>query len=1126
MNLRQVLNNSKIGILDKLNFVKTQIKPSDYYKTFNNNRILKQVLSKNQFPENIEKIKVNEPFQFTNDFTHEFEWIASKILLNLDEINNYIILKEEFDISFLKNDYTNSRRVLEQITFTLGFSLWSIESDLHLVEEEMGSNENWQKLSNYLKIIQNPFYEFCINASSKKIEKDLSFESYVNQVQNDINTINANDLIKDFFVFNNFKLASYNYDFDDLKSVLYISNLFSLIDQYNTIIDVIIYNINKKQNQYYNLFREFIHKIIKGGNSDFRVKNIYNYLTEDNYIAEENLHTTNSIIEQYYTGKYDISLIESQKYILENPLDFEIYETYVKSLINLKKDFEGVGVESIDNILLALFNFLQFEKDTEKHGRKLLKYALKYSNSLLGFQIMDFLSHVDNNTTDALRYSFYSSLYKISIQKFAHLISHDLEELFSKYNFYNYKKILFGIKNIDLNTFYTKDHLLKLNAEVTNHYNNNDYKNVIQIITNKVQECSRINYYKERFIYLLFNSYIKDDNIEAALNLFGNVFFDETTYYLKINYKELYEQTFDDDNKFRYIENIFCLILASVYQSEYNLYEILDEYLCFHNIDIKEVTNIKGLKHEVLVYLLNKICTIDTLKYYFGHINDAEEFRLEILFYLITIDDINKKSYQNEIDEINKKISVRNVIKEVNNGRLFVDIDKLKEQLIERYNEDFNRLLRIVGEKKNNTLVGFNASKPRNWETSMKEQITEDSNKYNDADFIAFKNIYYEVREQFLFSKEYGLDSSLSTRIRHGALENQIRSVFEKLNLVTTKLNDEYIDSEFWNSQNLSIQNVKTIQDELKDFSKNIDNLTSSLKNNIIQITHEKIKNQYAIFNYRTNDELLYNYYIEYKDKFQTTEDTIDLLLNYFASTTNFIICPQINEFLQRQVFHEFEKNVQNFIANIPDNLPKDIYLLENLNQSLTNLQFNLEEICGWFWLETSSSSQLILIEDVINASGEITQRLYNNIKINFELKNNEKEIQCYGYSSLIYVFNILFSNSVVHSGLDEEINIRVDLSLVNNKYLRIDIKNNYNNIDIAKVKSNLETVKSTWTDFKNIERSNIEGESGFHKIKRIMIHEAKCMTEKFDFDITRDMITISLYLLFEKNFQDETTYN
>ena len=82
--------------------------------------------------------------------------------------------------------------------------MWSIESDLHIAEEEVGSNENWQKLSDNLKIIHNPFYELCISSSSKKVENSVSFESYLNQTQNDINTIDANDLIKDFFVFNNF----------------------------------------------------------------------------------------------------------------------------------------------------------------------------------------------------------------------------------------------------------------------------------------------------------------------------------------------------------------------------------------------------------------------------------------------------------------------------------------------------------------------------------------------------------------------------------------------------------------------------------------------------------------------------------------------------------------------------------------------------------------------------------------------------------------------------------------------------------------------------------------------------------------------------------------------------------
>ncbi|OJX49156.1 MAG: hypothetical protein BGO88_01140 [Flavobacterium sp. 38-13] len=1114
LKLRQILNNSKIGLLDKVNFVKTEIKPIDFFKTFNNNRILKQVLNKNLFPQKLDHIKINEPFNFTNNFEAEFQWVATKILFNTEQINQFVTLKEDFEIAILKNEYEKAKNIVEKTISNYGHSLWSIESELHIAEDEIGSSENWQKLSNYLRTIDNPFYEFCINASSKKIENSISFESYVNQVQNDIDIINANILIKDFFVFNNFKLANYNYDFSDLRSVIYISNLFSIFDQYNTIIDIIIFNLNNKEVIYNATFKSFISKLIATGNTDSRVININNYLSQDHFIENKNWVRINEIFETYYEGNFVQALQSSKDFILEYPLEFEVYEIYTKSLINLNKNFESIDIKPVSSILFDIYNFLQFKKEYEKYGKKLLKHALKYSNSILGFQIMEFLSNIDNNKTNLLKYSFYSNTYKITTQKIENNFSEELDQYFNRYNYYSYKKILHGIKNAEYNKFKTKDILLQINAEVTHLYNNKDFIKVINTIKKQKSACISINYYKERFIFFLFNSYLGENNIVEALNLFGTLFFDDETFYLKINFRELYDQTFKEENKFKYVDNINSLILASLYQSEYNLYEILDEFLCSQNYDIQDIINLKDIKQDVIVYLLHKICTIDTIKYFFGRINDAEEFRLNILSHLIKIDEINKKSYQEEVDEINKKISVRNVIKEVNKGRLFVDIDKLKEQLIEKYNDDFNRLLRIVGEKKNNNLVGFNASKPRNWETSLKEQIQDDLNSYNEADFIAFKNIYYEVREQFLFSKEYGLDSSLSTRIRHGALENQIRSVFENLNLVTTKLAGEYIDSEYWNSQNLDFENLQVIQNQIKSFSKSVDELSSALKNNIIQISHEKINNVYAGFNYGTNDEKLYMFYLEFFDKFQSTEETIDLLLNHLSTTTNFIICSDIGNFLKDTVFKEFEKIVQQFISQLPNNLPNEIYLLEKLNQSLTNLQFSLDEISEWFWLETSSSSQLLLLEDVINASIEITQRLYNTIQIDYDLRINEKQMLV--YSSLIYVFNILFSNAIIHSGLDETIKIEIDVSVFEEKYVRIDVKNNFSSNNNLNSK-NLKEVKENWTDLKNIERSNVEGESGFHKIKRIMIYEAKCITDKFDYEITDNHVNISLFLIYNK---------
>jgi len=1110
MNLRHVLNNSKIGMLDKVNFVKIHIKPIDYYKIFNNNRVLKQIVNKNLFPVTLESIRVNEAYQFTNDFIYEFQWVATKILLNINEINQFITLKEEFDVSILKNEYENARNAINRITSNLGYSLWSIESELHIVEEEIGSNENWQKLSDYLKMIQNPFYEFCINASSKKIENALSFESYVNQVQNDINTINANDLVKDFFVFHNFKLASYNYDFSDLKSVLYISNLFSLIDQYNTIIDVIIYNLNSKQSQYNNLFKDFISKILKAGNSDYRVRNIYNYLSQDKFVEDENLYSINSILEDYYHGNFELSLNLSKKFILESPLHFEIYEIYVKALINLNKEFEEIGVESIDAILLALFNFLQFKKHTEKHGKKLLKYALKYSNSILGFQIMDFLSLVDNNKIDSLRYSFYSCSYKISLEKSNYQVSHDLEQFFSKHNFYHYKKILYGIKDVDLNIFSTKDDFLKLNAEVTHYYNNNNYNNVLQLINNNYNTCSSVNYYKERFIFLLFDSYLKENKIEEALNLFGNIFFDEEIYYLKVNFKELFDLTFEKTDKFKYIDSIYSVILASIYYSEYNLYEIMDEYLCSQDIDIKDVIKINELSKELFIYLLHKICTIDTIKYYFKCVNDAEEFRLDILSTLKNNDENNKKLYNDEIDEINKKISVRNVIKEVNNGRLFVDVDKLKEQLIEKYNDDFNRLIRIVGERKNNNLVGFNASKPRIWETSLKEQL-DDEHNFNDADFIAFKNIYHDVREQFLFSKEYGLDSSLSTRIRHGALENQIRSVFEKLNLVTTKLSGEYINSEYWNSQNIELENLIVVQEQIKIFSKSIDDFTSGIKNNAIQISHEKSNNPYALFNYSVSDEILFTIYDPLSEYLKNPDDIVEVLLDVFSQHTNNEILPQVYNYFNNTVYHVINEFTQKFIKNLPEELSKKTLIVEKISESLTNLQISLEEISGWFSLETSLSSKFVLLDEIIEASIVTTKQMYRNVDIQATIKNDFKKLEY--HISMIYVFNIIITNAILHSEIENELKINIVVESIDESTLKINFTNNHCLKSVEDKDKSLSLIKENWKDSKNFEKVNMEGKSGFPKIKRILIYEANCMTENFDFEVTSDKVTIGLYL-------------
>ena len=112
-------------------------------------------------------------------------------------------------------------------------------------------------------------------------------------------------------------------------------------------------------------------------------------------------------------------------------------------MINLNRDFKSINLNLINNILSDLYNFLQFKKENEKHGKRLMKYSLKYSTLSLGFQIMDFISNVGgNNKTNSRRYSFYSNTYKIALHKNdLYSLNEEFEQHFNNKNYYTYKKI-------------------------------------------------------------------------------------------------------------------------------------------------------------------------------------------------------------------------------------------------------------------------------------------------------------------------------------------------------------------------------------------------------------------------------------------------------------------------------------------------------------------------------------------------------------------------------------------------------------------------------------------------------------------------------------------------------------
>jgi hypothetical protein len=1135
--VRAIMANRKLRLPQQLNAIKQNVSAGQYKLALKTNPLFNKFLHKTPYFSDIKQIYIKEPFSFTGDLKKEFKWLSDNLENYLEEINDFILLKNEFEGYILLCDYEKAANVVVKVEGLYGVTLWSIDANLILEEHLNGSEANWNKLSYYLGEIKNSIYEFIINSNSKRAEKKLEYESYINQFQNDIDNVHANDIIKDFFVFKNFNLANYEYRFDRLESVLYVANIFSVIDQYLILIDVILYNTALDDSND-RLFSPYIKKLINVVPNDHKILNLYNVTNRDNkFVKIENSKDIIQCSNYYYSGDFTKAFELSDAGIDLFPNNFEYYIIYSKSLLNQQLDFVPKKTSPlIVDVLRNTYNLLSFKNGAKDSFDNLLKTSLSHMNTSFGKQIYGLLSEIEGQTGIHFKLAILNAptnSYK------APYFGENRPQIFKNFiemsKEHSFKICSFKLNNeVELEADFTRSKAQELSLNATREYKKECFGEVVKILT-ETNVLDENSYYYERKNGLLFNSYLHLNLIREALLLFGTIQFNDKIITRKLSFFDLYEKIFDTKTKDEFIDLIELPILYSLLVKEYDLYEVYDDFMCSYDIfhiqelDVEDFINKFSL--EKTIHFLSKVVTIDTIKYStdYDSINDVEEDRVSVLNILIDINPTEKLNYQKEIDEIYRINAVRKVLKEVDEGRLFIDVDNLKELQIKKFKSEFQRFKEIEHSGSLQALIGFNPSNTKNWENILTEKnVTED--KYNSADYLAFKNIYLESRNNFLYSKEYGLDSSLSTRIRHGALKNHIRSVFEKLELVTSKSHGIYQDNELWKNQLLNYPELNIeVQNKLKDFSNEIDEYCVFIVEKMIQIQTEKNNDiEEGLFQYNTNDKILYAFYTDNKERLNSVEAIIDIILTDLVNYTILSLQKTIAKAFSEIIPKEFQDLIKNIILELRElNLPNECELIPNLTSSSTEIQKELEYLSEWFNLNTTNSSSLLSLETILNASIELT----NKINPNYNLTPNiviEQELL--GYSSLIFVFNILLNNVIQHSKLDND-KIKLEITVAKDsteEYSIIKFTNNLKlNVDYKSNKSKLERIKENWNDHSNIERSNKEGESGYDKIKRILLYEAHAKSDKFDFEINKKEISISLYFPYtEPSIDEEDTNN
>lgn len=358
-----LLHNSrnKKKLASYINTLKNTLDLGGLYKTLEFANRIPAVTRESKgilFPRNIEDIGSSMHLYKPKSIENEINWILFALNKNYGRIELYLLLKKDFEHSFLLGDYKKAEEVLDIIKKELGYSIWYIEAKFLLLEYLNKSEE--QKL--FLSEINQKNSKGLINSLlyflSQRTERNFSAYKY----DYDLRTIFSKKRNIENKDVNNYYLFRLNffehYLQDDLSSVLVFENYNSLIDRYNQLIFILqaLY-LNGKNNEIVfsrsrYLYRKtkdahFIPLIMAGNPSSVEVKQYFN----NEYIK---------IIDLFYSGLYDDVIYECRKYILNDSRFFDVLIFYSQSLISTNKTFVDITKDSnslINQICRRIYNY-------------------------------------------------------------------------------------------------------------------------------------------------------------------------------------------------------------------------------------------------------------------------------------------------------------------------------------------------------------------------------------------------------------------------------------------------------------------------------------------------------------------------------------------------------------------------------------------------------------------------------------------------------------------------------------------------------------------------------------------------------------------------------------------------
>ena len=1075
------------------------------------NPLYRSSLFNHDFPRlvgQINKVSLLHPTSIKN----EFRWAGAYLSAHGGKLSEFLQLSLDFQRGILRDDYASCRQALDQVEERFGQSLWLIKNKIVFLQ----TAEGLEAQKRYVKQVREEargssfIVDYVTHVVSTRNEFAVNPLRIIAQLDERLASIKLPEDLAAYFRYqinSNKEMTP-----EEMGGILRCENASSTIDYYETLLTVSQVAITNQDVQLINAVAGAL-KPLRDKVKDPRLDMLLFELQGRSFPPQPSEAAVYEAADALLEGHYEQAAQAASAALATFPETPDLREIAARSYALLPSHFQpkehSFGERLLSRMVAVVAKTGTISEDTDE----LYKVALNFhyypwARALLGFVCQEVSADPLDAGGGVVHFSATGQpvFSPLRIAAFPNLsLRHSYSSVISsRYGHrasvaYTLAVAALPIGSWPLESLVQGQRLL-LSAEGA--LRASDFSEALKSAT-KLSELSEL-YYRQKSIRLVAYCLFKLDRLEECLEFIVSSYLLERHLYLVLPIKEVLnkiESVADESlcgNIFLPIIYDICCRFVDDSRSVERGYAY-EDFLLGQNVERPSelLSQIGKFDQEKLIYFLRHLCVEPVMdcSTAFHSSQEVRDERLLVCRMLVELDTTNIETYQSEIKDILRRSTIKQQMRQIEQSKIYVDIESIKKAVDTKLRESFNRYKALLATADRIYYIEPVRDEENDRDILKLIQLILPQNEMQEI----INNMVVELRDQYVSSTEHGLNGYLSVRIRHGTLSGQLRRPLEASHLITQRDSEDntYKRNEHWPAHFAlaSVEVVDATNSRLAAFSADFDALVGQIRDSWIQV--KKSVPGEGLFDFSLSNMSL----TEVED-FINEETTFEVFLDFMFSQLNNILDDSLAA-IRRKLDQEAKSQIYDLLNSLQADL-KDLageLDTSDINNAIgvarTELQLALDRIIDWFRRSNTASSEPFGIEDVINIGVESVRTASNRFSAEISTASGTPVLfPGRMFSSFVDIVFIVFENIVRHAMSTKLSKAWVTVTYAQDQtYLHIENEIGPE-VETQVAIKRINNLMATMHENKYNKSIVSEGGTGFHKIWKLLRHDLGVVPE------------------------------